>query len=46
MDIHKDVQYQVKQRFYNYALNTLLVMPSHYKKKKTANQSARTIVAI
>ena len=45
MDVHKDVQYQVKKRLYNYALNTLLVMPSHYK-KKPANQSARTIVAI
>jgi len=44
MDVHEDVQYQVKQRLYNYALNTSLVMPSDYK--KTANQSARTIVAI
>ena len=44
MDVHNNVQYQVKQRLYNYTLNTLLVMPSHYK--KTANQSARNIVAI
>ena len=41
MDVHKDVHYQVKHRWY---------MPEHLARnawpKKTANQSARTIVAI
>ena len=37
-----DIRYQVKQIVY--ALDTLPVIPGHYK--KTANQSACTIVAI
>ena len=41
-DHNMDIRYQVKQIVY--ALDTLPVIPGHYK--KTANQSACTIVAI
>ena len=31
-DHNMDVHYQVKHRLHNYALDTFLIMPGHYKK--------------
>ena len=44
VDVHKGVHYEVKHRLYMPWKTSQYVMPGHYK--KTAHQSARSIVAI
>ena len=46
LDVHKDIDYQVKHRLYLPKLDTQLIMPGHYKKVMCAYQpiKAHTIV--
>ena len=46
MDVHKDVHYQVTHRLYMTYTDTYIVSNVGSLLKKTANQSARTIIAI
>ena len=46
MDVHKDVHYQVTHRLYMTYTDTYIVSNVRSLLKKTANQSARTIIAI